>query len=29
MNVFDALKAAGIKDGNTVKVGHIEFVYYE
>lgn len=29
MNVFEALKAAGIKDGNTVKVGHIEFEYYD
>lgn len=29
MNVFEALKAAGIKDGDTVKVGHIEFAYYD
>lgn len=29
MNVFEALKAAGIKDGNVVKVGHIEFEYYD
>ena len=28
MNVFEALKASGIKDGDTIKVGHIEFEYY-
>lgn len=28
MNVYDALKAAGIQDGDTVKIGHIEFEYY-
>lgn len=29
MNVFEALKASGIKDGDIVKVGHIEFEYYD
>ena len=28
MGVFDALKEAGIKDGDSVKIGHIEFDYY-
>ncbi len=29
MGVFEALKEAGIKDGDTVKIGHIEFDYYQ
>ncbi len=29
MNVYDALKVAGVQDGDTVKIGHIEFEYYE
>ena len=29
MNVYDALKQAGIKDGDVVKIGHIQFDYYE
>ncbi len=29
MNVYDALKEAGIKEGDTVKIGHIEFDYYD
>lgn len=29
MGIFDALKEAGIKDGNTVRVGHIEFLFYD
>lgn len=28
MDVYKALKEAGIQDGDTVKVGHIEFEYY-
>ena len=28
MGVFDKLKAMGIKDGDTVIVGHLEFAYY-
>lgn len=28
MGVFDGLKDAGVKDGDTVKIGHIEFDYY-
>lgn len=28
MGVFDKLKSMGIKDGNTVIVGHLEFAYY-
>lgn len=28
MNVYDALKEAGIQDGDMVKIGHIEFEYY-
>lgn len=28
MGVFEALKQAGVKDGDTVKIGHIEFDYY-
>ena len=27
MGVFDALKAAGVKEGDTVKIGHLEFDY--
>ena len=29
MGVFDELKLQGIKDGDTILVGHLEFVYYE
>ena len=29
MGVFEALKEAGIKSGDTIKVGHLEFEYYE
>lgn len=29
MNVYDALKAAGIKDGDVVKISHIQFEYYD
>lgn len=29
MNVYKALKEAGIQDGDTVKVGHIHFEYYD
>lgn len=29
MNVFEALKGAGIQDGDVVKIGHIEFEYYQ
>ena len=29
MGVFDALVQSGIKDGDSVKIGHIEFDYYE
>ncbi len=29
MGVFEALEQAGIKDGDSVKIGHIEFDYYE
>lgn len=28
MGVFEALKNAGVKEGDTVKIGHIEFDYY-
>ena len=28
MGVFDRLKAMGVKDGDTVIVGHLEFAYY-
>lgn len=28
MGVFESLKEAGIKDGDSVKIGHIEFDYY-
>lgn len=28
MGVYDALVSAGVKDGDTVKIGHIEFLYY-
>ena len=28
MGVFDKLKAMGIKDGDTVITGHLEFAYY-
>ena len=27
MGVFDALKAAGVQEGDTVKIGHLEFDY--
>ena len=29
MGVFEALVQAGAKDGDNVKIGHIEFDYYE
>lgn len=29
MNVYQALKEAGIKDGDVVKIGHIQFEYYD
>ena len=29
MGVFDDLKLQGIKDGDTILVGHLEFVFYE
>lgn len=29
MNVYEALKAAGIQEGDMVKIGHIEFEYYD
>ena len=29
MNVYDALKQAGIKEGDVVKIGHIQFDYYD
>ncbi len=29
MNVYEALKEAGIKEGDMVKIGHIEFDYYD
>ena len=29
MGVFEALKAAGVKDGDEVKIGHIVFAYYD
>ena len=29
LNVYEALKEAGIKDGDIVKIGHIEFEYYD
>ena len=29
LNVYEALKEAGIKDGDIVKIGHIEFDYYD
>ncbi len=29
MNVYEALKEAGIKDGDVVKIGHIQFEYYD
>lgn len=29
MGVFEALKQAGVKDGDSVKIGHIEFDYYQ
>ncbi len=29
MGVFEALIQAGVKDGDSVKIGHIEFDYYE
>ena len=29
MGVFEELKAKGAKDGDTVVVSHVEFVYYE
>src|SRR5574344_472225 len=29
MNVYEALKQAGIKEGDVVKIGHIEFDYYD
>lgn len=29
MGVFEALRQAGVKDGDSVKIGHIEFDYYE
>ena len=28
MNVYEALKQAGIKEGDVVKIGHIQFDYY-
>lgn len=28
MGIFEALENSGIKDGDSVKIGHIEFVYY-
>ena len=28
MGVFDRLKAMGVKDGDTIIVGHLEFAYY-
>ena len=28
MGVFDKLKAMGVKDGDTIIVGHLEFAYY-
>lgn len=28
MGVFDRLKAMGVKDGDTILVGHLEFAYY-
>lgn len=28
MGVFDKLKSLGVKDGDTIIVGHLEFVYY-
>ena len=27
MGVFDALKEAGVQEGDTVKIGHLEFDY--
>lgn len=29
MNVYDALKQAGIKEGDVVKIGHIQFDYFD
>ncbi len=29
MGVFEALKQAGVKDGDEVKIGHIVFAYYD
>ena len=29
MNVYEALKEAGIKEGDVVKIGHIQFDYYD
>ena len=29
MGVFEALKHAGVKEGDTVKIGHIEFDYFD
>ena len=29
MNVYEALKQAGIKEGDVVKIGHIQFDYYD
>lgn len=29
MNVYEALKQSGIKDGDVVKIGHIQFDYYD
>ena len=28
MGVFDKLKSMGVKDGDTIIVGHLEFAYY-
>jgi GTP-binding protein len=29
MGVFEQVKKLGIKDGNTIALGHLEFAYYE
>ncbi len=29
MGVFEALKESGAKDGDSIKIGHLEFTYYE
>ena len=29
MGVFEALKASGAKDGDTIKIGHLEFTYWQ